>query len=182
MVGDGDGVLEVGGAPAVDGDDGPAVVEHLGLGGPGVHHRLDGEHVALLELHAPPRGPVVGHLRILVHGGADPVAHVLAHDGEPGPLGDALDRGADVAEPVTLHHLVDRRLERPAGHLDEALRLVVDLADRHGHRGVGVPALDDRPAVDREDVALLRAPPSSLGMPCTITSLGEVHTTAGNPW
>ena len=22
----------------------------------------------------------------------------------------------------------------------------------------------------------------SLGMPCTMTSLGDVHTTAGNPW
>ena len=23
---------------------------------------------------------------------------------------------------------------------------------------------------------------ASLGMPCTITSFGDVHTTAGNPW
>ena len=42
-----------------------------------------------------------------------------------------------------------------AGHVDEALRLVVDLADGDRHRGVGVPTLDDRPAVDRDDVALL---------------------------
>ena len=40
----------------------------------------------------------------------------------------------------------------------EAGRLVVDPADRHGDGGVGVPALDDRPAVDREDVALLEDP------------------------
>ena len=32
---------------------------------------------------------------------------------------------------------------------------VVDLADRHRDRGVGVPALDDRTAVDRDDVAVL---------------------------
>ena len=42
-----------------------------------------------------------------------------------------------------------------AGDVDQVLRLVVDLADRHRDRGVGVPALDDRPAVEREDVALL---------------------------
>src|SRR6476619_3885072 len=92
VVGDGDGVLEVGGAAAVDGDDGPAVVEHLGLGGARVHHRLDGEHVPLLELHAPARRPVVGDLWVLVHGGADAVAYVLTHHGEARPFGDALDR------------------------------------------------------------------------------------------
>jgi len=54
---------------------------------------------------------------------------------------------------MAFDHLLDRRLERSAGDLDQALRLVVDLADRDGDRGVAVPTLDDRPAVDREDVA-----------------------------
>jgi hypothetical protein len=52
-------------------------------------------------------------------------------------------------------HLVDRSFERPTGDRHEAGRLVVDLADRDRHRGVGVPPLDDRPAVDRQDVTLL---------------------------
>ena len=58
MVGDGDGVLEVGGAAPIPGDDGPAVVEGLGLGAAGVHHRLDGEDVADLVNRIPlPGGP-----------------------------------------------------------------------------------------------------------------------------
>ena len=43
VVGDGDGVLEVGGAAAVGGDDGPAVVEHSVSARAGVDHGLDGE-------------------------------------------------------------------------------------------------------------------------------------------
>ena len=39
----------------------------------------------------------------------------------------------------------------------QALRLAGDLADAGGERGVAVPAVDDRPAVDRDDVAFLQA-------------------------
>ena len=126
-----------------------------GLAPADVHHRLDREHVPDLQLHAPARGPVVGHLRVFVHRGADPVAHVLAHHAEPGRLGDALDRGADVAEAVAFDDLVDRGLERPPRDLEQPRRLGVDLTHAHGDRGVGVPALDDRPAVDGDDVALV---------------------------
>ena len=73
---------------AVGGDHGPAVVEQpasrrcpaFTMGStastlPGPQHR------------APPGRAVVGHLGLLVHGGADAVADVLAHHREPGRLG-----------------------------------------------------------------------------------------------
>src|SRR5205814_908464 len=51
VVGDGDGVLEVGRQGAVGGDHGPAVVHEQCGGLAHVDHGLDGEHVALPELH-----------------------------------------------------------------------------------------------------------------------------------
>src|SRR5690606_34959975 len=42
-------------------------------------------------------------------------------------------------------------------HLNEPLGDRVHLADRGGEGGVAVVAVDDRPAVDRDDVALLEA-------------------------
>ena len=39
---------------------------------------------------------------------------------------------------------------------EQSLSLVFHFADEHGHRGIAVPAVDDRAAVDRDDVALAR--------------------------
>src|SRR6476659_4352801 len=60
VVGDDDGVLELGRAPAVTGDDGPAVLPHLPLVGAEVEHRFDGERHAGLD-----DGVVVGR-RVVV--------------------------------------------------------------------------------------------------------------------
>ena len=52
----------------------------------------------------------------------------------------------------------DRGVERGLGAFEQPQRLVVDRADRDRDRGVGVPALDDRAAVDRHDVAVVDDP------------------------
>ena len=49
----------------------------------------------------------------------------------------------------------DGGVEALERHVDEALRLGVDRPHAGGEGGVAVPAVDDRPAVDRDDVALL---------------------------
>jgi methionine aminopeptidase len=49
-------VLEVGGALAVHGDGGPAVLEDLHLGSATVDHRLDGQHQARMEPQVPNYG------------------------------------------------------------------------------------------------------------------------------
>src|SRR3954464_4706163 len=61
VLGDGDGVLEVGAELAVGGDDRPPVGEDPGLGGADVDHGLDGEDVADPELGSSPGIAVVGH-------------------------------------------------------------------------------------------------------------------------
>src|SRR5262249_51603269 len=48
--------------------------------------------------------------------------------------------------------------QRLLGDLDEAGALGVDAPDGSGERGIAVPTVDDRPAVDRDDVALLEHP------------------------
>src|SRR3982750_2959131 len=62
VVGDGDGVLEVGREAPVGRLHRPAVVEEHGARPPGVHHGLHGEHVAHPELDATTWRPVVGDL------------------------------------------------------------------------------------------------------------------------
>jgi len=89
-----------------------------------------------------------------VHGGADAVADVLPHHREARGTDDPFARGTDVAQPSLGPDLLDRGVEGGTGHRDEPLRRLVDAADGHRDRGVGVPALDDRTAVDRHDVAL----------------------------
>ena len=74
VLGDGDGVLEMGGQRPVAGDDGPVVRAGWRLVPPEREHRLDGQAQAGLQLAAGPAGPVVGDLRLLVHLGADAVA------------------------------------------------------------------------------------------------------------
>ena len=53
-------------------------------------------------------------------------------------------------------------------------------AHRHRDRGVTVPAVDDRPAVDGDDVPIGQDP--SSGMPCTTSSSTEVQIDPGKPW
>ena len=51
-----------------------------------------------------------------------------------------------------------RRRATGLGDLDQPLGLALIWPDAHGERGVAVPALDDRAAVDRDDVALVEQP------------------------
>src|SRR4051794_36201699 len=67
----GDSVLEVGGQRAILGVDRPVVRAHPHVVGSDVHHGLDREHHALLELGPGARLAEVRNLRIFVHGTAD---------------------------------------------------------------------------------------------------------------
>ena len=87
----------------------------------------------------------------------------------------------DLVEAVAGPQLLDPGPQAPLGDLHQPGRLGRDLADAHRVGGVAVVALDDRAAVDRDDVALLEAG-TRPGMPWTIMSLGDVQITAGKPW
>src|SRR5580704_14898733 len=72
-------VLEVRRIAAVRRHRGPLVVQNPHARAARVHHRLDGQHHALLQLRTLPRVTVIRQLRVLVHLRADSVAHELAH-------------------------------------------------------------------------------------------------------
>ena len=63
---------------------------------------------------------------------------------------------ADVAEPVADEAGGDAAPHRLFADIEHALDGGIDLADAGGERRVAVPAVDDRAAIDRDDVALVQ--------------------------
>ena len=73
-----------------------------------------------------------------------------------GLLGHGLDGPPDLVEPGPRPELLDPGPQALLGHLDQALGFGGHLADGHGEGGVSVVPLDDGPAVDGDDVAVLQ--------------------------
>ena len=157
MVGDGDGVLEVGGAArrravtTVQPSSSTSVSARAG-----VHHRLDREHVALLEPRARaraarssgPAGPRASRCRCRGR-------RTRARPRTPPPRRCPRPRrrrrrAGGRRPPASIAASSERRVTSMSRFDSSSIS-----PDGHGDRGVGVPALDDRPAVDREDVAVL---------------------------
>ncbi len=151
-------MFELGGERAVAGHRRPAVVEHLAVGPADVDHRLDGEEHAGPELRPGPRPAGVDDLRRIVEDPAHAVAAEIAHHGVTVPLGMALDRMGDIAEPVARLRLLQPEHQAFVGHLDELGRLDADVADQIHPAGVAVPAVEHRRHVDIDDVAILQRP------------------------
>ena len=138
---------------------GPLVAQRPGGGIPHRDHRLDRQGHALEQAWTAPRGPVVGHLRLLVEAGADAVPHQLAHHPESRALRHLLHRVADIPDVVPHPGLGDRRGERLAGHRHQPLGLRRDLAHGDGGGRVGVEALQLHPHVHAHDAPLGKHPP-----------------------
>jgi hypothetical protein len=77
----------------------------------------------------------------------------LADDAVAPWRGDVLDRGRDVLDVVAGHGRGDTGLEREAGRVDQVGHLGRRLADVERPRAVAMPAIDDRPGVDRDDLS-----------------------------
>src|SRR4029079_4631803 len=104
--------------------------------------RLDRDHQTRLQLQAAARTPVVGDVRLAVHGAADAVAAELQVDAQPGRPGDVADRGGDVPERVGGTGLLDPGCQCPSGDLDQVEVLLTRCADDDAQRRVGHPAVD----------------------------------------
>ena len=156
--GDADHVLELGGEGAVAGHGGPAVVEHLHLRAAGIHHRLDGEEHAFLELGAFTGAAEMEDVGRGVEGAADAVAAEVADHGEALLLHVALDGVADVAERGAGLHHGDAAEQALVGHVHQQGGLPARLPGHVHAGGVAVPAVEDGGDVDVEDVALHQPP------------------------
>ena len=94
-----------------------------------------------------------------MHLAADAVAAVASHDAELavvarlGGVGPGLDRVRDVGEPVAGHHRGDARLHRLSGGLRQRLVDRDQRPDAERDRGVAMPAVEDRAAVDGHQIA-----------------------------
>ena len=180
--GDGDRVLEMRRQRPVGGHHGPAVGQDCVSRPPDVHHRLDRDDQPGLRRATTGRA-VVRDLGVLVQRAADPVPDVLAHDREPCRLRHLLDRVADVARAGRPADTA--RSRRPAPPRSPARasrpRSTARAADEHGHRGVAVEALPDRAEVQRQQVALRRAPAWPTGCRGRSRRSSDVQIDAGNP-
>jgi len=146
------------GLPTVLGDHGPAVVQLEHLRRPERGHGLDRQHDADVQDHPAARAARshVRDVRRLVHRAADPVAGVVLEQPVPEWAYDLLNGGAHVREPAAGLDRRDPGPQRPLGRGRQLEQL--GCAPPHGdrNRGVAVPALQHRTAVDGNQLALLQ--------------------------
>src|SRR3990170_6451593 len=162
--GDRDGVLEMSGVAAVGGYRSPVVVQHLHARPAGVHHGLNGKYHSFLEPGTATGLSEVGHIRFLMHPGADAVADKLPHDGETMMFHPLLHGGGDVAQAIACPDLFDGAVQGFSRHTQELFNLRLHAADGNGDRGVGVITLELGAIIKRDDVAFLQ-PPRRRGYP-----------------
>src|SRR5882672_424647 len=126
------GVLEVRRGTAIRGFRHP-LVAHPHFRTARVHHRLDGDDHALLQPRAVTFVAIVRQVGLVVHLGADAVPDELPHHRISVLLDPALHRVADIAKAVARAHLVNRAVERFAGHVQQLLHLWTDAPHGDGH-------------------------------------------------
>src|SRR5690606_34202291 len=122
VLGDGDGVLNVGRARAVDRTNRPAVVVFPDtIVTAGDEHRLDREHQSRPQPQPSARPAFVAQVRLLVHRAAHAMPTELGRDAIAGGAANQPDGMLDVTEPTARLRGRDPRLERPGGDRDQLL-------------------------------------------------------------
>ncbi len=97
----GNRVLEVSAHASILGHSRPAVAENFHVRASGVHHRLDGDHHAHFQLHAPSPLSEIRYLRVFVHVDSNPMAHKIAYYRESLGFNNVLHSRTDVAQRCT---------------------------------------------------------------------------------
>src|SRR5271155_2075763 len=154
----GHSVLEVRRITAVRGPRGPLIIQHSHARAARVHHRLDGQHHALLQLGALTRRTVIRQLRIFVHLGADSVAHKLAHHRISVLLHPLLHRGRYISQAISRPDLRDALLQRFPRHAQQLLALRRHLAHRNRQRRVAKIPVQLDAEIHRKNVAFTQLP------------------------
>src|SRR5215210_783535 len=158
VLGDGDGVLEVGREGAVGRVDRPPVpLAQADVVVAERDHGLDSEGHAWPQTRPRTRVTVVRDLGVLVHLASDPVGDQVPDDPVTTRLGEHLYRLSHVPKPLAGTHLLGRRRETLPGDPQESYDLIRHLADRDGGRRVGYEALVADADVEGDYVAALEA-------------------------
>lgn len=151
----GDGVLEMSSRQTITGYDSPTVVEHVEGRIAHRYHRLDGNTEAVFDLLSGSTLPVVGHLRILVHFVANAMTDKLPNNSISLRFAMALHCVANIAKAMTGKRLFYCFIKRLFGGFQQGFCLVVDFSNTECVAGVATETINQRSAIDRNDVAVL---------------------------
>jgi len=153
---DADGVLEVGSRLSILCADSPAVLVHPDIATTHGYHRFDGDAHGGLEHHSVATAPVVGHLRVFVHLAADAVSAQFADDAVALGFAVRLHSVADVTQMATGDCCLDAFIQAFLRGAQQLFDLVANLADAERVGGVAAKAVEQRAAVDGNDVTVLQ--------------------------
>src|SRR5271170_1091809 len=136
----------------------PLIVQHSHARTARIHHRLDREHHALLQLGTLARRSVIRQLRVLVHLRADSVAHEFAHHRIPVLFYPLLHRCRYVAQAIPCPDLRDALFQRFPRHAQQLLALRRHLPNWHRQRRVAKIPAQLHSEIHRKNVALAQFP------------------------
>ena len=119
------------------------------------NHRLDGDTHAGFQHDAVSAPPVVGHLWVFVHLMTDAMTGQLAHDAIAVGLAVVLHSTADIAQMVTGLCTLDTLVEGFLRGAEQLFHFFAHLADTERVAGVAAEAVEQRTAVDGNDVAVV---------------------------
>ena len=137
----------------VAGENAPLVVRHVYAPVSHRNHRLNGDGHACHKPYAPPRFPVVGYARILVHFPADSVTRQVADNAVAVCLGVLLNRPANIAQSIAGPGLLGTQPEAFLRDLHKLHHFVGSLAYGGGECTVRLPAVQDQSAVYAEELS-----------------------------
>src|SRR5918992_3527866 len=158
VLGNGDGVLEVGGEGSIGRVDGPPVpLAEADLVVAERDHGFYGEGHPREQARTRTRAAVVRDLGVLMHLPADPVGDQVPYDPVTTRLGQGLYGVAHVAKPVTSPHLIRRRGETLPRGPEQPEDILGHVPDRDRGRRVCYEALVADADVQGDNVAVLQA-------------------------
>jgi hypothetical protein len=155
VLGDQQGVLELGRASPVLGHRRPPVRPDGVVDRAQGQHGLDGERHPRFHDHVVVRIVVVRHDQPRVERPADAVPGEVPHHPVPEPAGVRLDHPADGVQRAARRDRPDTAHHRLVGSLDQQPRFLVHVAGQEGGVGVAVHAADESGDVNVDDVAVV---------------------------
>ena len=149
-------MLEMSGRLAVLRTDGPTILVEPDVALAHGNHRFDGYTHGGFQHHAISTTSVVRHLGILMHLTANAMSGQFADDAVAMSLAVFLHSTADITEVTTSDGIVDTLIQGLLRGTEQLFDLFADLANTERVAGVAAKAVEQRAAVDGDDVTVLK--------------------------